>query len=167
MNQVPHIDMRLHIRDAEPADCYRLWVLANDPVGRSVSFSQDRIEWKTHVEWFSNAVENPDRRIFVAEDADGDFVGQIRFDRDEAEAVVSVQIDPSKRGRGLGTPLIVAGTHRYLDETPGVHVIHAFIKTSNDISVAVFSKAGYEHSCRTEVAGQEAYEMIFRRDFKG
>jgi len=160
---MPSDGLELHLREAEPGDCHRLWILANDPVGRSVSFSEEPIEWETHVEWFASAIESPDRRIFVAEDAEGDFVGQIRFDLERGEAVVSVQVDPSKRGHGLGVPLIRAGTQRYLDETPTVNVVHAFIKTTNDVSVAVFSKAGYRHSQHSEIAGHRAYDMVIRR----
>ena len=156
-------DLGLHLREVEPGDCHRLWTLANDPVVRSVSFSEERIEWGTHVEWFDRAIESPNRRIFVAENTEGEFVGQVRFDLERGEAHISIEIVPSKRGHGLGAALIRAGTQRYLDETPTVNVVHAFIKTTNEVSVAVFSKAGYRHSSHTEIAGHKAYDMVFQK----
>lgn len=160
---MPAADLELYLRDAEADDIHWLWVLANDPESRSVSFSDCHIEWEDHVEWFVNALENPNRRIIVAQDADREFVGQIRFDLEQAEAVVSIQIVPTRRGQGLGRRLIVAGTQRYLAENPSVSVVHAFIKVSNAVSVAVFSKAGYRQADRTEIAGHQAHDMVFCR----
>jgi UDP-2,4-diacetamido-2,4,6-trideoxy-beta-L-altropyranose hydrolase len=157
-------DLGLYLREAEPGDCRWLWTLANDPVVRATSFSEEQIEWATHVEWFDRAIESPTRRIFVAENAAGDFVGQIRFDLERKEAIVSVEIVPSKRGGGLGAALIRAGTRRCLDEVPSLTVVHAFIKTSNEVSVGAFTKANYHAAGLTKIRGHEAYDMVFQRN---
>jgi RimJ/RimL family protein N-acetyltransferase len=164
VNQMPSDNSRLRLREAEHGDCHRLWILANDPVVRSFSFSQKQIEWETHVEWFARVIESPDTHIIVAEAAEGDFVGQIRFDLERGDAVVTVQIVPSRRGHGLGAPLIRAGTLRYLEEIPVVNVVHAFIKKTNQASTAAFSKAGYRHSRDLVIAGCKSYDMVFQRD---
>jgi len=157
-------DLGLHLREAKPGDCRSLWTLANDPVVRATSFSEKQIEWVTHVEWFNWTIRSPNRRIFVAENAKGDFVGQIRFDLEREEAIVSVEIVPSERGGGLGAALIRAGTRRCLDEVPSLAVVHAFIKTSNEASVGAFTKANYHAAGLTEIGGHEAYDMVFQRD---
>jgi RimJ/RimL family protein N-acetyltransferase len=161
---MPSDNSKLCLRKAEPGDCHRLWVLANDPVVRSFSFSQNQIPWESHVEWFARVIENPDSQIFVAEDAEGEFVGQIRFDLERGDAVVTIQIVPSRRGRGLGVALIRAGTLRYLEEIPAVNVIHAFIKKTNQASIAAFLKAGYRHPRDLVIAGHKSFDMIFQRD---
>jgi len=161
---MPSKNSKFRLRDAEPGDCHRLWVLANDPVVRSFSFSQEQIDWETHVEWFARVIENPDSHIFVAEDAKGDFVGQIRFDLERGDAIVTVQIVPSKRGCGLGVALIRAGTLRYLEDLPAEKVVHAFIKKTNQASIAAFSNAGYQHSRDLVFSGHKSCDMIFRTD---
>jgi RimJ/RimL family protein N-acetyltransferase len=166
VNQKSTDDSRLRLRDVEPDDRHRLWVLANDPVVRSFSFSQEHIEWESHVEWFARAIEKQDSKIFVAEDTEGDFVGQIRFDLQRGHVVVTVEIVPSKRGRGLGVALIRTGTLRYLEETPAENVVHAFIKKTNQASIAAFSKAGYLHSRDLVIAGHQSCALVFRRDSK-
>jgi len=164
VNEMPSDNSRLRLREAEPGDCHRLWVLANDPVVRSFSFSQKQIEWESHVEWFTRVIESLDSHIFLAEDAEGDFVGQIRFDLERGDAVVTVEIVPSRRGSGLGVALIRAGTLRYLEEIPAVNVVHAFIKKTNRASIAAFSKAGYKHSRDLVSSGHNSCDMVFQRD---
>jgi len=164
VNQMASDNSRFRLHDAGPGDCHRLWVLANDPVVRSFSYSQKQIEWETHVEWFAQVIENPDSHIFVAEDAKGDFVGQVRFDLVRGDAVVTIQIVPSRRGRGLGVALIRAGTLRYLEELPAEKVVHAFIKKTNQASIAAFSNAGYQHSRDLVIAGHRSCDMIFEMD---
>jgi len=164
MNQMPSDISRLRLREAEPNDCHRLWVLANDPVVRSFSFSQKQIPWEIHVEWFDRVIENPNSQIFAAEDAEGIFVGQIRFDLKQGDAVVTIQIVPSRRGRGFGVTLIRAGTLRYLEEISAANIVHAFIKKTNQASIAAFSKAGYRHSRDLVIAGHKSCDMIFQRD---
>jgi len=164
VNQILANDERIYLRKAEPGDCRRLWILANDPAARAASFTNGWIDWSTHVEWFDRVLKNDQRHLFVAENAEGEFAGQIRFDIEQEEAVVSVAIDPSKRGHGLGAALIRAGTQRCLDEVPSVTVVHAFIKRTNGVSVAVFTKGGYRLAGLTEIRGHESYDMVFQRD---
>jgi len=76
----------------------------------------------------------------------------------------AIQIVPSRRGRGLGVTLIRAGTLRYLEEIPAVNVVHAFIKKTNQASIAAFSKAGYQHSRDLVTAGHKSCDMVFQRD---
>jgi UDP-2,4-diacetamido-2,4,6-trideoxy-beta-L-altropyranose hydrolase len=163
VNQILPDDVGIYLRNAEPGDCRQLWILANDPVTRAASFTDGPIDWSTHVEWFDRVLKSNHRHLFVAENAEGDFAGQIRFDIEQVEAVVSVAIDPSKRGHGLGAALIHAGTQRCLDEVPSVTVVHAFIRKSNEVSVAVFTKGGYRLAGLTEIRGYESYDMIFQR----
>ncbi|MDH3813900.1 MAG: GNAT family N-acetyltransferase [Acidobacteriota bacterium] len=161
---MPSDNSRFRLREAGPGDRHRLWVLANDPVVRSFSFSQEQIEWETHVKWFARVIEKQDSQVFVAEDAEGNFVGQVRFDLDRGDAVVTIQIVPSSRGRGFGVTLIRAGTLRYLEEIPAVNVVHAFIKKTNQVSIAAFSKAGYQHSRDLVIAGHKSCDMVFQKD---
>ena len=40
----------------------------------------------------------------------------------------------------------------------------AFVMTSNDVMVAVLTKAGYRLVGLTEIRDYEAYDMVFQRD---
>src|SRR4051812_17059377 len=105
----------MSLRRVRPEDCRQLWEWANDPVTRRDSFSSESIPWATHVEWFEQLLVDPNRAAYIAT-MNGESVGQIRFDRSRAPAVVSVSIAPEHRGQGLATAVIAAGTSRFLDD---------------------------------------------------
>ena len=80
-------------------------------------------------------------RLLIAE-ADGEPVGMVRVDVENAEGVVSVAVAPTHRGQGLGTRLLVA----LLDELrgdPQVDRLRAEVLDDNEASRRAFLAAGF------------------------
>ncbi len=133
----------LSLRPVVLADARLLFDWANDPEALRHSFSSGALEWREHRYWLQDKLADPLCHFYVVEH-EGTPVGQIRFDLKavDSAAVISVSLDPSRRGEGLGTAAIRAGVAR-LQQDAEVAVVHAFIKQTNPASLRVFHKAGF------------------------
>src|SRR5262249_11385785 len=97
----------LTLPPATPQDAKLIWGGANDPTVRACAFSREPIPWESHLRWYENQLASPGTRFWVVEE-DGEPVGQIRYDRDEAgrAAEISFSVARDHRGRGFGVELI-------------------------------------------------------------
>jgi len=153
---------RLTLRRVVSADCEQIWQWANAPDVRAASFSSETIPWAIHVQWFDQKLKDPGCRFWVAEDERRHAVGQVRFDRRERQAVISVSVDASCRGASWGSLLIWLASRRLFSEND-VELIRAFIKPNNGASIRAFQKAGYCRGQDETVRGQPAAVMILGR----
>ncbi len=151
------------LRRATAFDCRRIWEWANDPATRVVSFSSDPIPWETHQAWFARRLSDRVHcRFFIGHDADGVPIGMIRFDEQADHVLVSVNMAPESRGKGLGGLLVRRGTKlvaNYYLHWP----IVAWILPENPVSKRVFEKAGYRDTGLTEYAGRPAHRLVFQK----
>ena len=152
----------LILRPVCKADCHRLWEWANDPVTRAQSFTTANIPWEEHQQWFEKALVDPATLFYLAINADNQPIGQIRYQLEDAEAVVSVSVAPEYRGRGYGFHLIHLGTQE-LWGTTAVNCIHAYIKPENDASLRAFSKAGFIEADTVMLNEQPAHHLVYKR----
>lgn len=136
--------LSIQLRRARAEDSRMLWEWANDSITRANSFSSAPISWETHTEWFAQKLVNENCIFFVAQDCWGEPIGQIRFDIQNSEAVVSTSIAPQMRGRGYGARLIARGAVE-LFVTSETQIIHAFVKPENEISLRAFLNAEYKN----------------------
>jgi spore coat polysaccharide biosynthesis predicted glycosyltransferase SpsG len=129
----------VHLREADTADEGQLWEWANDPETRAASFQPEPIPVDEHRRWFADRQQDPDSRIYVAEEG-GVPWGVIRFEHGR----LSVSIDRGWRGQGRAAPLIRAGTRRVFADEPGLEVVRADVRPENRRSQAAFDLAGFE-----------------------
>jgi UDP-2,4-diacetamido-2,4,6-trideoxy-beta-L-altropyranose hydrolase len=132
----------LGVRRAGADDCRCIWEWANDATSRAASFSSEAIPWEQHTSWYGNKMRDPDCYFYVVTDAQRRPVGMVRYDRKGTEAVVSINIAPAQRGRGLG-PASLRASARKLFAEADVQRIIALIKPENQASVVAFERAGY------------------------
>jgi len=152
----------LSLRPVQENDVRLVWEWANDPLTRSVSFSTRKIPWEEHVKWFSGKLAEPNCRFFIALDAAGSPAGQVRYQIEGEQAVVSVSLAPEQRGKGYGSYILKLSAQRIFTETP-VTLIHAYIKPDNTASIGAFAKAGYVKSGVTEIMGSPALDYTLRK----
>ena len=131
----------LRIRRAEMRDMKAVFDLSNDPVVRASSIRREPIPWESHVAWFAKALADPCLKFFVAETADGAFVGQVRFALVDGEWIVSVSVAAAYRGKGLADEILRRGL-----ELAGLEKAAAFIYDTNRASLRAFEKAGFRNS---------------------
>ena len=150
------------LRDVHDDDCRRLWEWATDPDVRAVSFSSTPIPWEHHRQWFYAKLRDPRCLFHIATDSADVPVGQVRYDREGDQAVISVSLDRQQRNRGYGSLLLRLSAQRVF-ATTALTLIHAYIKPENLASIRAFEKAGYTHAGTTNMTGQPAVHLTVEK----
>jgi spore coat polysaccharide biosynthesis protein SpsF len=132
---------RVRLRPAGLTDSVAVWRWRNDPVTRRASLEEGEVPFDEHTRWFTDALGRDDRRLFMVEVPAGEAVGIVRLDGGPPEAVVSINIAPAWRGKGVGTAALRALTHRA--SALGLARLTASIKRGNERSRVVFATAGF------------------------
>jgi UDP-2,4-diacetamido-2,4,6-trideoxy-beta-L-altropyranose hydrolase len=151
----------LTLRRANQNDCRTIWEWANDPVTRQNSFRPETIPWESHVAWFTSKLADPDTLFLVATNSIGEAIGYVRFELvTVAQAVISVAVAPTQRGRGYGKYLIVLGMQE-VQRITRLNVVHAYIKTGNQASIHAFTSAGYSETEMMTINGCSAFHYVW------
>lgn len=153
----------VRLRPARPSDDHLLWQWANEATTRAMSFSAAPIPWEQHRAWFTRKLSDASCHFYIAVDEQDTPLGQVRFDVDENEAVISVSIDPAFRGRGYAAAMI-ANACRSLSHRDLVRRIHAYIKPENVASRRTFAKAGFAEIGTTTRPGCCAVHLVFEQE---
>lgn len=114
----------------------------NDAHTRSMFKNRRKVKKHEHIEWFSQAINDPRRLLLIGEVSDSK-VGIVRFDRSKRGWEVSINVAPSMRGSGHGHVLLKQGLE-YLRRCGHREAIHADIREQNVASRCVFKKCGFE-----------------------
>ena len=152
-----------HFRSIAVEDYDSTWVWANDPVTRSMSFSQESIAYSDHINWMQRKINDKGVWLRVAERIrTNEVLGIIRFEvnSDSDNAVISINLSPDFRGKGYGTMMIREASHLYCRET-GAKKIMAFAKKENTASCRAFLKAGYSIRGDSDPMEDETVEMLY------
>ncbi|MDD5451004.1 MAG: UDP-2,4-diacetamido-2,4,6-trideoxy-beta-L-altropyranose hydrolase [Desulfovibrionales bacterium] len=152
----------MELRPASVDDCRLLWKWANDPETREVSFSPESIKWEDHVKWLESKLGDPGCVFWVASNGEGTSIGQVRFDVDGGEAIISVSVDKAFRNRGYGNRIIRLACGKVF-ETARIGSIHAYVKEGNYGSAKAFFNAGFKRSGICVVKGQKAFHFVMER----
>jgi RimJ/RimL family protein N-acetyltransferase len=153
----------LRFRRVTTSDSRLIWEWAQDASVRAVSFSTEPIPWEGHVKWFEEKLTDLDCLFLIAENGQSREVGQIRYDLQGAEAVVSISLAPSARGKGYGTAMIAESAAEAFTR-PGIVRLCAYTKPDNHASIRAFLKAGYSIIGGTEIKSQPAIEFVLTRE---
>ncbi len=125
------------LRPATMADARLLLTWANDPDVRAASFNSEPIGADAHWIWLRDRL--PAGGFYVALEYG---VFPIGYARVERTGELSVSVDATKRGRGLGRALIAAAAERATEELELAEV-WARVKTENEASLVAFAAAGF------------------------
>ncbi len=126
---------KLQLRPAtmQDADCLFAW--RNDPETRKASHNTDEVLLQTHMEWLAGSLENPRRRLLVAEE-NGVPVGTVRADYSSGVWELSWIVAPDARGRGVAKTMVLEMAST-IDEP-----IRAEVKVGNQSSARIAKFAG-------------------------
>ena len=132
-------DRSLRLRAAGQKDSDSLLAWRNDPVTRAMSGDSDRVAVADHRRWFASVLADPDRRILIAE-YDGVAAGMVRIDHDRktGRAVVSINLNPVMRGRGLAGSILRAALKR-----ESATMYEAVVRDDNAPSRRLFEGSGF------------------------
>lgn len=132
----------VRLRAAAEGDCGLLFAWANDPETRKMSFNSKAIPRPDHDAWFARRMTDPGTRLLIAVDPFGNPLGQVRFQKDNDGAVLSISVAPEHRGRGLAPKIARSGAFEVLDSRWTDRVL-AWVIAGNEASTRTFQKAGF------------------------
>lgn len=140
------------LRAAGPADRDQVLRWNQAPDVRAQSRDPRPIDPATHARWFAARLADPSGRMWIAE-VDGVGVGVVRIERapGDSDDRISIALDPTWRGRGVGRAVIAAACAA----TPGP--VLAEIRPDNLASRAAFAAAGFVRWPRRDHADVLAY----------
>ena len=111
--------MNVKLRTVKKEDVDILYEWANDPVTRKNSFSEEPINYQTHVKWFNSCMDNTNCIQLIIE-VDESRVGQARLDINAEEAKLSYSIALSCRLMGYGK-ILISEVARWINELHTKH----------------------------------------------
>lgn len=136
---------RLKVQRAGPAECDLVLAWRNDPAVRALSRQSEPIKLEDHRHWYAASLNSPERLLLIGR-IGSRAVGVIRFDALPAQhaARVSIYLDPSVLGLGLGPVLLDRGQVALRATWPATARIEADVVPSNAASRRMFLGAGYD-----------------------
>jgi len=132
------------LRPVKISDADLLLAWRNDPGTRSASHNTDEVSRENHIAWLTKTLENPNRRLLIAEKS-GVPVGTVRADFDDGVWELSWTTAPNARGQGVAKGMVALLAQQIPEP------IRAEIKPENTPSIRVAEDAG----------------MIFNREVDG
>jgi UDP-2,4-diacetamido-2,4,6-trideoxy-beta-L-altropyranose hydrolase len=129
--------VRYRLRDAVLADGDDLFRWRNDRETRVWSRNTSDVSWDEHLTWLKSALQNPNRRLLIAENERG-AVGTIRFDLLDGAWEMSWTVAPEHRGKGVGAAIVKLA----LDSMTGEGVF-AEVEAANFASQRIAKMSGF------------------------
>lgn len=148
---------QLVFRMANEGDMLQYYEWANEEEVRSNSYSNDKISFEKHREWFLKKL-NSDDCYFYLFLLNGEPIGQVRIDKNDQETVIGISIDKNHRGKSFGEKMLVQSTNDYLSEHKSATLI-AYIKEENIASLKSFRKAGFSNEEKVTAYNQNSYKL--------
>ena len=149
----------VRLRAATHNDAALLHAWANDPLTRRMSFSTAPISWDTHLPWLTGRLANPDCRLYIGEDENGEALGQVRLDRAATTATLSIGLAPEARGRGRAAPLVRLAAVECL-ESGWCRLVEAHVRAENAASLATFRRAGFMEQGLSAGSGSVLFNLV-------
>lgn len=147
------------LRPAGPDDIRACWGISNSPGTRKHFIDPEPIPWERHAEWFHGALQRDDLLLLLACEGT-DVVGQVRYQRQESVATVSISLLEAARGRGLAARILREGDRLAFEAWPSVASIHAEIAPANEASQRAFAKAGYLRTALEARHGERIFYVL-------
>ncbi|EPG76050.1 acetyltransferase (GNAT) domain protein [Leptospira fainei serovar Hurstbridge str. BUT 6] len=119
--------------------------LSNSREVRENSLNPSEIPWDVHVEWYNSKIKAaPENLFLIITDVNGEFLGQVRFQAaNSEEAVISISLSKTARGRSLASKILEAACKLYAAENLEKRTILAQISKDNIPSIKSFSRAAF------------------------
>ena len=135
------MEEELAVRAVNQKDVDLLFKWANNETARQNSFNSEKITYKEHTSWLERKLNDKNCYFYIFEKRHS-CIGQVRFQIEKDNAVISISLDEKFRGEGLGSKMIVGAINHFYKEA-SYYSIKAYIKKGNIASLKTFKKAGF------------------------
>jgi UDP-2,4-diacetamido-2,4,6-trideoxy-beta-L-altropyranose hydrolase len=152
-----------YLRRAVKDDSQMVYSLSNDPSVRRQSISKESISWEDHLKWFDEKIADREYYFLLAFDKKGNFIGQIRFQIQDEEGVVSISVSDEFRGKGFSKRILQQACQKVFQEKSGVKSITAYIKPDNGASIGAFRGAGFLYTGETGINGSNFLKYVLAK----
>ncbi|MEP0711279.1 MAG: GNAT family N-acetyltransferase [Algoriphagus sp.] len=134
----------IYVRLACEKDSKALFTWRNNEVTRSMSLTTDLVQWDGHQKWFEYTIKNPNRMLIMCllEDTN-ERLAVVRFDLNEVRALVSINLSPKIRGKGMAKKCLFESIDFLKKNKAKVNFLDAEIKRENLASINSFEGVGF------------------------
>ena len=131
------------IREVSFLDSDEIFNWRNDINTRLMAKDFNKIDKKTHNKWFENCILNNNYELFLGM-LDGVKVGVVWFisDLKKKTAEVSINLNPSERGKNLSFILLKKSIDKFLEINN--FTLHSTVKKKNLLSKTIFQKCNFK-----------------------
>ena len=152
----------LVVRKANDGDNVDIFDWRNDALTRQMYHNTDYVEWSIHSNWFSSSLTNENRLLIMCEKKETlEKIAIVRFDVDEGRALVSINLNPNQRGKGLAKICLANSIDYFSKYFSDINKIVAEIKKENIASGKTFLGIGFEkYNMENEVSFYEKLLVI-------
>jgi RimJ/RimL family protein N-acetyltransferase len=134
----------INVRSATLNDSKDVFEWRNDELTRLMSHTTNVVQWDEHNKWFDYSLTNEFRLLVICEEIESqEKVAVVRFDIESERGLISINLAPNKRGKGLAKPCLREAILFFKTTFPDVLFINAEIKTVNVPSRCVFEGLGF------------------------
>jgi RimJ/RimL family protein N-acetyltransferase len=151
-----------YLRNAADIDSQKVFDLSNDPVVRSQSIYSNTIDLGNHKKWFDEKIKKEDYIFLLAFDKKNNFMGQVRFDVNKNDAVISISIVNKFRGKGFSKKILKKACAKIFSEKD-ITTITAYILPDNIASINGFKSAGFIHSDESIINEKRFLKFILHK----
>lgn len=150
------------VRRATETDSKVIFAWRNDETTRAMSRTTDEVEWEEHNKWYEATLKNQNHCLLMCSNAKThQQVAVVRFDVDGEVAVISINLSPFMRGKGLATICLREAVAYFSSIYKSVSRIEAEIKPINIASRKAFEGAGF--CFQKESDGMGLFEYLVDR----
>jgi len=136
--------INIKIRSAKENDSKDIFEWRNDELTRRMSHTSKIIGWKKHSRWYSQSLVSEKRILLICEDDSNKKIAIIRFDMHESNAVISINLNPTQRGKGLAKLCLIRSIEFFSKEYSEIKSLIAEIKEENIVSQKTFVDIGFK-----------------------
>ncbi len=144
------IESHLSVRKAHWQDLMTYYYWANEPETRRQAIHSDTIPLEAHTLWFKRKIDAATDFLFIFE-RDQQPVGQVRFDLEKTQYIISFSVDAAFRGQGLGSVLIKMGLEKLQQNLAFRPKVKAYVKPANAASMQVFRQNSFLSTGQEEI----------------
>jgi len=131
-------------RKAKLSDSKTIFEWRNHQLTREMSHTTDIVNWERHKNWFTLSLENKNRLLLLCEDKNNfEKIAVVRFDVDSSRALVSINLAPEMRDKGISKHCLREAIASFKNEFPQVTTLDAEIKLRNIASQRLFESVGF------------------------
>jgi RimJ/RimL family protein N-acetyltransferase len=132
------------VRFVDRSDSRNMFEWRNDKISRQMSHTSKIIDWEQHSDWFTKSINSENRKLLICEQNSVDKIAIVLFDISETSALVSINLNPMKRGMNFAKVSLIKSIEFFLKKYPLTKKLYAEIKEENIASKKTFLGIGFK-----------------------